>query len=42
LRFFGGLEYVEIAGLLDISERTVMREWRLARAFLYQSLGSKP
>jgi RNA polymerase sigma-70 factor, ECF subfamily len=42
LRFFGGLEYAEIAGLLDISERTVMREWRLARAFLYQSLGSKP
>ena len=41
LRFFGGLEYLEIAGLLDISERTVMREWRLARAFLYQSLGSK-
>jgi RNA polymerase sigma factor (TIGR02999 family) len=42
LRFFGGLEHLEIAGLLDISERTVMREWRLARAFLYQSLGSKP
>jgi DNA-directed RNA polymerase specialized sigma24 family protein len=42
LRFFGGLEYAEIAGVLDISERTVMREWRLARAFLYQSLGSKP
>ena len=42
LRFFGGLEYLEIAGLLDISERTVIREWRLARAFLYQSLGSKP
>ena len=41
-RFFGGLEYAEIAGLLDISERTVMREWRMARAFLYQSLGSKP
>jgi DNA-directed RNA polymerase specialized sigma24 family protein len=42
LRFFGGLGHLEIAGLLDISERTVMREWRLARAFLYQSLGSKP
>ena len=42
LRFFGGLEYVEIATLLDISERTVMRDWRLARAFLYQSLGSTP
>jgi RNA polymerase sigma factor (TIGR02999 family) len=42
LRFFGGLENAEIASVLDVSERTVMREWRLARAFLYQSLGSKP
>src|SRR5260370_42713305 len=42
LRFFGGMENVEIASLLDISERTVMREWRLARAFLYPSLGLKP
>jgi RNA polymerase sigma factor (TIGR02999 family) len=42
LRFFGGLENGEIANLLDTSERTVIREWRLARAFLFQSLGSKP
>lgn len=42
LRFFGGLENEEIAGVLNISERTVMREWRMARAFLYKSLGSQP
>jgi RNA polymerase sigma-70 factor (ECF subfamily) len=41
LRFFGGLENAEIAAILDISERTVIREWRLARAFLFHSLGSK-
>jgi RNA polymerase sigma-70 factor (ECF subfamily) len=42
LRFFGGLENGEIARILDISERTVVREWRLARAFLFHCLGSKP
>jgi RNA polymerase sigma-70 factor (ECF subfamily) len=42
LRFFGGLENGEIAGVLGINERTVLREWRLARAFLFQSLGSSP
>jgi len=41
LRFFGGLENGEIASLLGISERTVIREWRLARAFLFHTLGSK-
>jgi RNA polymerase sigma-70 factor (ECF subfamily) len=42
LRFFGGMENGEIARILDISERTVLREWRLARAFLFHWLGSKP
>lgn len=42
LRFFGGLENGEIAGMLAISERTVLREWRLARAFLFHALSSKP
>jgi RNA polymerase sigma factor (TIGR02999 family) len=41
-RFFGGLEESEIAELLNISERTVRREWVKARAWLYQSLYSKP
>jgi RNA polymerase sigma factor (TIGR02999 family) len=42
LRFFGGLENEEIARILAISERTVLRQWRLARAFLFHSLSSKP
>src|SRR5262245_35954638 len=37
-RFFGGLEVGEIAGLLDISEATVLRDWRAARAWLGSEL----
>jgi len=33
-RFFGGLEIGEIAKLLDISEATVLRDWRAAKAWL--------
>ncbi len=40
MRFFGGLELSEIAPLLDVSERTLKRDWRRARAFLYQILSS--
>lgn len=42
LRFFGGLELEEIARELDISARTVKRDWRKARAFLYHVLSSVP
>jgi RNA polymerase sigma factor (TIGR02999 family) len=38
MRFFGGLGLEEIAAALDVSERTVKREWHKARAFLYQAL----
>jgi len=34
LRWFAGMEFAEIAGLLECSERTVYREWERARAFL--------
>ena len=33
-RFFGGLEVNEIAELLHVSEATVMRDWRAAKAWL--------
>lgn len=33
-RFFGGLDVAETARLLGISEATVHRDWRLARAWL--------
>jgi RNA polymerase sigma factor (TIGR02999 family) len=39
LRFFGGLTVEEIAEALDVSTATVKREWRTARAWLYQQLG---
>ena len=38
LRFFAGLTGEEIALLLGRSERTIKREWRLARAWLYREL----
>lgn len=33
-RFFGGLDVLECAALLDVSETTIMRDWRSARAWL--------
>ncbi len=38
LRFFGGLSVDETAEVLNISPRTVMRDWDLARAWLYREL----
>jgi RNA polymerase sigma-70 factor, ECF subfamily len=38
LRFFGGLGVDETAEVLNTSSRTVMREWSLARAWLYREL----
>ncbi len=38
LRFFGGLTNAEVAAVLEISERTVDRDWRFARAWLRQEL----
>jgi len=37
-RFFGGLKHPEIAELTGTSLRTVERQWRLARAWLYAEL----
>lgn len=38
LRFFGGLENLEIAAVLGVSEPTVIRGWRTAKAWLYRAL----
>ncbi|PAY20443.1 MULTISPECIES: ECF-type sigma factor [Pirellulaceae] len=38
LRFFSGLSIPETAEVLGVSEGTVERDWRLARAKLYQQL----
>ncbi len=38
LRFYTGLEVEEVAELLEISNSTVKREWRTAKAWLYDRL----
>jgi RNA polymerase sigma factor (TIGR02999 family) len=38
LRFFGGLSVDETADVLQVSAQTVMRDWRLARAWLAREL----
>lgn len=38
LRFYAGLSVEETAAALELSERTVMREWTFARARLFQLL----
>jgi RNA polymerase sigma factor (TIGR02999 family) len=40
MRFFGGLSQPEIAEVLGVSLSTVERQWRVARAWLYQFLES--
>lgn len=37
-RFFGGLEVTELMELFRVSEATVMRDWRMARAWLAQRM----
>jgi RNA polymerase sigma-70 factor, ECF subfamily len=39
LRFFGGLSVEETAAVLDVSPQTVLRDWKLARAWLRRELG---
>ena len=42
LRFFSGLPVEEIARSLEVSERTVHREWTFARARLFELLDESP
>jgi DNA-directed RNA polymerase specialized sigma24 family protein len=39
-RFFGGMDIPETARLLQVSEATVQRDWRVARAWLARELRS--
>jgi RNA polymerase sigma factor (TIGR02999 family) len=41
LRFFGGLTAEETAEVLKVSPDTVLRDWRLARAWLLSELRSR-
>jgi RNA polymerase sigma factor (TIGR02999 family) len=38
LRYFGGFTVEEIAQILEVSPETVMRDWKLAKAWLYQQI----
>ena len=38
LRYFGGLTVDEAAEILGVSSKTVMREWKIAKAWLYGDL----
>ncbi len=41
LHFFGGLTFPEIASVLDVAERTVKRDWSMARAWLKGELSTQ-
>jgi RNA polymerase sigma-70 factor (ECF subfamily) len=38
MKFFGGLSVEEIAEVLKVSQQTVLRDWRLARIWLWREL----
>ena len=38
LRFFGGLSVAETAEVLNVSQETIARDWRLARAWLLKEM----
>ena len=38
LRYFGGLSLEETAAVVDLSRATVVREWRMAKAWLHREL----
>jgi RNA polymerase sigma factor (TIGR02999 family) len=41
LRFFAGLSHEEVAAVLELSPATVKREWRVARAWLFQRVAGQ-
>ena len=42
LRYFGGLTVDEIAGVLGISPETAKRDWKMAKAWLFEALTRDP
>jgi RNA polymerase sigma factor (TIGR02999 family) len=42
LRFFAGLSMEQAAQVLGVTDRTVRRDWRFARAWLFDSLKAPP
>ncbi len=42
LRYFGGLNVVETAEVLQVSQETVLRDWKMAKAWLLRELAGRP
>ena len=42
MRYFSGLSEEEIAAALGVTQRTVERDWRFARAYLHAELAERP
>lgn len=42
LRFFAGLSNAEAATLLGVTQRSIERDWRFAKAWLYRALRGEP
>jgi RNA polymerase sigma factor (TIGR02999 family) len=40
MRFFGGLSVEETASALGVSDKTVMRDWRIAKIWLHRELSA--
>jgi RNA polymerase sigma-70 factor, ECF subfamily len=38
MRFFGGLTIEEVASVMNLDERTIKRDWRTAKAWLFEKL----
>ena len=41
LPFFGGLSMEEVAEVLEVSEESVTRDWRVAKTWLFRELSRK-
>ncbi len=41
LRFFGGMSIEETSKMLEVSPETIMRDWRLAKAWLFRQLSAE-
>jgi DNA-directed RNA polymerase specialized sigma24 family protein len=41
MRVFGGLTVVEVAEVLEVSDTSVKRQWRFARAWLLKHMGEE-
>jgi DNA-directed RNA polymerase specialized sigma24 family protein len=41
LRYFGGLNNREASRVMNVSEATIERDWRFAKAWLYRELQAR-